>query len=257
MFKAERSVRLPPLPARNTKSTITRHMTVAVMVLWSMLYGAPGLHAAQPYTTDDARLLDKGVCQLEAGKQENRDNREFWLLPACNPTGNLELTLGLSRFVEPDGNRHQYVFQGKGLFRKMDGGNPGLGWVAGVRGHGTTAENRQRISNVYGSFLYSQPFLDERLVVHLNAGALHDRDQSRDLATWGTAMEFALNERFTLIGEFFGDSRTRPSNHAGIRVSLVPDRVEMEISAGGQNGNHASTRWWTIGVRLITPPFLR
>jgi len=50
-------------------------MAVAVMVLWSLFYGAPGLHAAQPYATDDARLLDKGACQLEVGKQENRDNR--------------------------------------------------------------------------------------------------------------------------------------------------------------------------------------
>jgi hypothetical protein len=40
-----------------------------------MLYGASGSHAAQPYATDDARLLDKGACQLEAGKQENRGNR--------------------------------------------------------------------------------------------------------------------------------------------------------------------------------------
>jgi hypothetical protein len=47
-------------------------MAVAVMALWSLFYGAPGLHAAQPYATDDARLL---ACQSEVGKQENRGNR--------------------------------------------------------------------------------------------------------------------------------------------------------------------------------------
>ena len=50
-----------------------------------VLYGLSAVaHAAQPYATDDAAILDKGTCQLEIGRLANRDVHELWLLPACN-----------------------------------------------------------------------------------------------------------------------------------------------------------------------------
>ena len=44
--------------------------------------------------TDDARLTDAGACQMETWVHIHQDEREFWALPACNPGGNFELTLG-------------------------------------------------------------------------------------------------------------------------------------------------------------------
>jgi hypothetical protein len=44
---------------------------------------------------------------------------------------------------------------------------------------------------------------------------------------------------------------------AGLRVSIVPNRFQIDTTAGAQSGEFGPTRWWTIGVRLISPPFLR
>ncbi len=53
--------------------------------------------AARPFVTDDARLTTAGSCQLESWTRFYADSTEVWALPACNPTGNLELTLGVGK----------------------------------------------------------------------------------------------------------------------------------------------------------------
>lgn len=52
--------------------------------------------AARPFVTDDARVIDSGGCQLETFVKQQRklNEREFWFLPGCNPTGRVELTAG-------------------------------------------------------------------------------------------------------------------------------------------------------------------
>ena len=60
------------------------------------LLGSLSLHAvaARPFVTDDARLTNAGSCQLESWARLYRDSHETWALPACNPTGNFEVTAG-------------------------------------------------------------------------------------------------------------------------------------------------------------------
>ena len=59
------------------------------------LCAAPWLaHAARPMNTDDARLVDDKSCQVESWAKRIDGHTEFWAQPACNFTGNLELTVG-------------------------------------------------------------------------------------------------------------------------------------------------------------------
>lgn len=67
--------------------------------LWPALLSAALLathtaHAARPMITDDVRIVDAKACQLESWVKKNPNGTEIWVLPACNFTGNLELTLG-------------------------------------------------------------------------------------------------------------------------------------------------------------------
>ena len=57
--------------------------------------------AGRPFVIDDARLTDAGSCQLEVWGESHTDSKEWWAVPACNPTGNLELTLGAGRARSP------------------------------------------------------------------------------------------------------------------------------------------------------------
>src|SRR5512138_2930692 len=89
--------------------------------------------AARPMVTDDARITDPQACQLETWAYLHEHNtREFWALPACNPGGNFEMTLGgaFSRF---DGTVQSgaVVVQGKTLFKPLETNGWGLGLAAG------------------------------------------------------------------------------------------------------------------------------
>ena len=61
---------------------------------------APDAKAARPMITDDARIVDPKACQVESWVRRNRDSTEMWALPACNPTGQLDLTFGGARVEE-------------------------------------------------------------------------------------------------------------------------------------------------------------
>lgn len=86
-------------------------------------------HAARPMITDDARTVDAKACQLETWVKFNRDSTEYWALPACNFTGNLELTLGGARGEDDSGARtSDLVFQGKAVFKPLEPN----GWAWGL-----------------------------------------------------------------------------------------------------------------------------
>ncbi len=50
--------------------------------------------AARPMLTDDARIVDPKSCQLESWVRDSKNVTEYWALPACNVSENLELTIG-------------------------------------------------------------------------------------------------------------------------------------------------------------------
>src|SRR5881394_731805 len=80
-------------------------------------------HAARPFVTDDARVVDPDHCQLETFYKEQRadSGREFWFLPACNQLG-VEWTVGGNR-IEGENN---FIVQGKKLFKPLEPDGYGL-----------------------------------------------------------------------------------------------------------------------------------
>ena len=92
--------------------------------------------AARPFMTDDARITTAHSCQLESWTRRYRDRSENWALPACNFTGNLELTFGGARTREDGRTRTtDVVMQGKTLFKPLDTNGWGIGLAAGMVRH--------------------------------------------------------------------------------------------------------------------------
>jgi hypothetical protein len=60
--------------------------------------------------TDDAAVVAPKTCQLEAWARSARDGHEYWAQPACNFTGNLELTIGAGR-AQPDAAEASTILQ--------------------------------------------------------------------------------------------------------------------------------------------------
>jgi hypothetical protein len=105
-------------------------------LLCAALLAANTAHAARPMITDDARIVDAKACQLESWVKKNPDSTERWALPACNFTGNLELTFGGASTREAgDTKTTDVVMQGKTLFKGMDTNGWGIGLAAGTVRH--------------------------------------------------------------------------------------------------------------------------
>ena len=84
------------------------------------------------------------------------------MLPACNPFG-AELTLGRNRIEA----RYNTLVQAKFLLEELQPNHAGYAVSVGASG-----------GDPYFNGIASRSFFDDRVVVHGNLGAMHNRDAS-------------------------------------------------------------------------------
>lgn len=239
-------MRMNQLPCRR------RGMVLRALALAAGFAAIPA-QAARPMITDDARIVDARACQLETWLRSNRDSTEYWALPACNFTGNLELTVGGARTREDGRSRTtDLVLQGKTLFKSLDPDGWGIGLAAGMDQHPQAAGARDWYAYVPASF----SFRDDAVIVHSNLGWLREGEPLREHLTWGLGTEVRLAGDSWLIAETFGQGRNRPFHQLGLRHWLVPDRVQLDATYGNRNGEGTGERWFSVGLRLLSPAFL-
>lgn len=218
---------------------------------------APAAQAARPMVTDDARTVDAKSCQMESWMRFNRGGRELWALPACNFTGNLELTLGGGVLRGDDGSRtNDVVIQGKTLFKPLETGGYGLGLVLGTVRHPAINTRSNQLGDVYGYLPASFSFAQDRVVVHTNVGALRSGEERRNHGTWGVGTEILVTPATYAIAESFGPATGKSYVQVGVRHWLVPNRVQIDATWGERLHEGASERWYSLGLRLLTPAFL-
>ena len=191
------------------------------------------LHAARPFFTDDARVVDRDHCQIETFYKDQRTyaGSEFWWLPACNPSF-FEITVGANR-IEDQANG---IVQAKYLFKELQSNGYGLALSVG-------SFSGQPYANAIASF----SFFDDRAVVHANAGRFND-----DGHTWGVGLEALLAPpRVYGILETFGQRGESPTLHYGIRFWVIPNRFQVDATRGDQGGADPDRRFYTLGLRFI------
>lgn len=214
----------------------------------------PAAHAARPMITDDARTVDAKACQVESWVRTNQGSKEYWALPACNFTGNLELTLGGARTADAAGaSTTDVVLQGKTLFKAMDANGWGIGLALGAIKH---PGDGRGVSELYAYVPVSFSFRDNKFFLHTNVGILRNQVTSTTRATWGLGSETQLAERTWLIAETFQQQEGRPFFQAGVRHWIVPNHVQIDATMGNRFGSHTDERWFSIGLRLLSPAFL-
>jgi len=207
--------------------------------------------SARPFVTDDARLTTEGSCQLETWVRSYKDSHEVWALPACNPTGNLEFTVGGGRARNHgDHGTSDFVFQLKTLFRPLSTNSWGWGLGLGTVRHPEINPGPNLLGNTYAYVPMSFSFQDDRVVVHTNVGWLKERTTNRHNATWGLGAEFQTTQRVMLIAEAFGDHRHNPYAQVGGRLAIVPNRVQVDLTVGQQLAGPSGSRWISLGLRF-------
>jgi hypothetical protein len=206
--------------------------------------------AAQPLVTDDASILERGFCQLEAWHRwgDNGDH-EGWGVPACGVHKYLELSIGGARYRSGGEGHGKLLVQAKTVFWRAPEERWSIGAVAtAVRDTGRTNEsNWFHEYAALGLVSFNHP--NEVLRLHANAGVVGNRGEFNTYA-WGTAVEYDFAESWTLLAEVFRNAPGRPSYQAGIRFTMVQDRVELFLTGGDRIGGQGGEWFVKFGARL-------
>jgi hypothetical protein len=207
--------------------------------------------------TDDARIVDAKACQLETWVKKNRDSTEYWTLPACNFTGNLELTFGGALGNDAEGTQTtDVVLQGKTLFKPLETNGWGIGLAVGTVRHPAINTDRNLIGDLYSYVPASFSFKENRFVLLTNFGWLHEKETNRHRMTWGLGSETQLAKRTWLIAETFGQHQGKPFFQVGFRHWIMLNRIQIDTTYGSRFGTGSEEQWFSIGLRLLSPPFL-
>lgn len=206
--------------------------------------------AARPMITDDARLTDAGACQVETWVHTHREQRELWALPACNPGGNFELTFG-GALAYADGRKQSgaMLVQGKTLFKPLETNGWGIGLAAGY----ATQPGSEQSGSPYFYIPLSFSLADDQLVIHTNLGNLRERETQKNRLTWGVGGELQTTERLYVIAESYGQDQGNAFFQTGLRYWLMPRHIQVDTTYGSRFGQIHQERWFSIGLRLITP----
>lgn len=225
------------------------HLLRSALIGWSLLLCTVA-QAARPFMTDDARLTTSGSCQIESWTRHYSDRNEYWALPACNPSGNFEITVGGGRF-NAEGQPHSSddVLQGKTLLRQLEPNGWGWGLAFGTVRHPGAQPGPNHLGNRYAYVPLSVSMLDDKVVVHTNLGWTRERQTQRNLTTWGAGVEYWVHPRLMLIAETFGDDRQKPFVHSGLRVTIIPGLLQIDATRGSQPHGHGRTSWTSFGLR--------
>jgi hypothetical protein len=216
-----------------------------LLLLAAVLAFAPSAHAARPFVTDDARVVDRDGCQIETfvKRQGRYDESEFWFLPACNPWG-AELTAGHIRVDStPNGDTRATVLQAKMLLKPLVTNGSGFALTLGTLVSSATSP----YFNAIGSF----SFADDRVVLHTNLGGIRDNVANLSRGTWGAGAEVLLAApRLYGILESYGQRGEKPTLHTGLRIWIVPNRIQVDTTVGRQQAS-PERRFGTVGLRIL------
>jgi len=212
--------------------------------------------AAQPLATDDATIVAPKTCQLEAWIHSMHDGREYWAQPACNFTGNLELSVG-GAHARPDtgGSSSVVQLQAKTVVFPRTNNAWSFGAVAGGTRDTAVPHGTSAFQTYYAKALASwYPRRDLEIDLDLGAANVHG---SGTLTLAGAAIQYAVMTNVQLLAETFRDEPGPGKYQVGVRYIVIPNRFEAYASYGNRFNGPAG-QWSAIaGIRIQTSPFLR
>jgi hypothetical protein len=230
------------------KGFFSAHILLYIIILLLLSTQAK---AARPFVTDDARLTSSGSCQLESWTRLYENSSEIWALPACNPFGNLEVTLGAG--VSRDDNAattQDYIAQIKTLFKPLETNGWGIGFAAGRVFHPEINAGPNLFGNTYLYVPASFSFNDDQLVIHTNIGLLKEDKTNAIKTTFGIGSEYRLTNNVLGIAELFGDDKQKPFMQIGFRYSLMPNLFQLDATLGQPVAGKSEDSWLSFGARF-------
>ena len=212
-------------------------------------------YAARPLNTDDANVVDPKSCQVESWVKHSKSNIERWAVPGCNFFGDTEISVGANFQSDTNLPASQYhLIQAKKRWRVLEPGDWGLSSTLGrLQHHGQTP--LESVNDIYLNVPVTWSMGHDRFA-HLNAGWIKHQVQGYGAITWGLALEQPVNRHVIGILETYGEAKQSTKYQLGLRIWIVPQRVQIDTTLGNVWGSSSnpSQRWVSIGLRLLSPP---
>jgi hypothetical protein len=212
-------------------------------------------YAARPMLTDDARIVDPKACQLESWIRDSKHITEYWALPSCNVSENLEVTIGGS--LEGENGHSSFaneLYQLKTIIQPIAINQTGVSIALG-NGRDPKRTMNKAIQDWYLNVPISYPYND-RLVIHTNLGVTHLTDEKTEKMNWGLSSEYNYNEHIDLISEVFNQSSNSTYFQFGLRYWLIKNRAQIDTTYMNSFNHIGEDQSFSIGLRLLSLPFL-
>ncbi len=200
--------------------------------------------------TDDATLTIAKTCQIENWFFHSKTINQAITLPACNPTGNFEITGGFTTTDDINVNRQDsYHLQGKTLFVPLDQDHRyGVGFSAGI-----DRPDRNNGDN-FAYIPFSVSSTNQEWVTDLNLGwqqnLVHD---VKNTLTWGAGTTYSPNTYLSLFSEVFGNNKVKPTLHGGVSIGILPNILQLDMTYGDDLSIKKDGDFFTIGLNYYMP----
>lgn len=201
--------------------------------------------AGRPLVTDDATIVDPGLCQLEAWTVQRPGLDEYWAVPHCAAGRNWELAAGVGRLRSPTTGSAAGSgwLEAKTIFRRLSTNSWGVGLLL-VNHFGG---GRGPAGELWVVVPFTASLLDDRLLVHANAGWLRPRGE-RSGAIWAVAAEWNATRRTGLTLESYGSQHGHTYLQAGGRYDLLPNRLTLDAAVGQRATARGEEHYLALGL---------
>lgn len=208
-------------------------------------------HAGRPLATEDADYLEQGKCEAEGFyahlKPSGFEAAKGWTLQgACGIGANTQVALAYSRARSGDETAQGLLLGGKTgiITRSGDGLGLTLAWgLTGEKASGSSFEHALTYLN-----LVATRELSPSWTAHANLGWLRSESADTNSTTWNLAIEKALGNGLEVMGELYGDDRSKPWVGAGLRWA-ASNQLSLNASVAVQNDT-PKLRLFTAGFKF-------
>jgi hypothetical protein len=211
-------------------------------------------NAARPMSTDDANVVDPNSCQLESWVKTTHTSFERWAIPGCNLGADIEWSVGGNAQQDINAASKQFwLAQAKKRWRVVGDDTIGFSTTLGVMETHVAAPGQPVDKDYFVNVPVTIPLGEDRFV-HLNGGWVNHQTLKVTRPTWGLGGEWPLRPNVIAIAETYGESNAGTRYQVGLRFWVVPKRMQIDTTYGNQVGQPEHLRWFTLGIRLLSPP---
>lgn len=223
-------------------------------VIGLLATGMQPAFAARPLATDDAGVIAGGDCEVELGRTQARlggaRESETAAALACGVGFGSQLSLGHGQARHADGRSRSLLLAAKGGLWAAAGEDAAALALAGAwgwdRAPGQGWERGLGELRLIGTLPLRHAF------VHANLGHARTPGGAPRATTWGLALEHQPlslgGVAWAPLAEVYGDDRGERWLNAGVRATVLPERLFLDLAHARQQAPEKA-RVWNAGLR--------